>query len=161
MKLKTKILSGLVLSTILATTMSAQMPMKDFKDRGNMACDANSSQMRGYEGYKGGHGIMPLLHKLALTEKQEQDIRTIMQETMKKRESKYSAFSEDGFDKSQYIKQMKNADENRIKLQAQTIEKVYAILTPKQKSQLRVLMDLKEERMKEGCTFDKNCNGRR
>jgi hypothetical protein len=41
------------------------------------------------------------------------------------------------------------------------IEKVYALLTEKQKSQLRVLMDLKEERMKQGCNFDQNCNGRR
>lgn len=56
---------------------------------------------------------------------------------------------------------MKNAKEERIKLQADMIEKVYALLTPKQKSQLRVLMDLKDEKMKQGCNFDKNCNGRR
>lgn len=162
MKLKTKILSGLVLSAILATAMNAQMPMKGFQDKGNMACDGKSSQMKGFDGHRGGgYGIMPLLNKLALTDAQEQDVKTIMQETMKKRESRYSAFSEDGFDKSKYIKQMKNADENRIKLHADMIEKVYGVLTPKQKSQLRVLMDLKEERMKEGCTFDQNCNGRR
>jgi len=161
MKLTTKILSGLALSAMLATAATAQMQDKGFQGKGNMACDAKSSKMQGHEAHKGGHGILSLLQKLSLSDKQEKDIKTIMLESMKQRESKYSAFSEDGFDKSKYIKQMKNADETRIKHHADMIEKVYAVLTPKQKSQLRVLMDLKEEKMKEGCAFDKNCNGRR
>jgi Spy/CpxP family protein refolding chaperone len=161
MKRTTKILATLALSAVLATAIHAQMENKPMSPKANAACDMRDSKMQGYHDQKGGHGIMPLLHKLNLTDEQEKSIRSIMQETMKKQESQYSAFSEDGFDKNKYIKQMKNADEDRIKLQAETIEKVYAVLTPKQKSQLRVLMDLKEEKMKEGCDFDKNCDGRR
>jgi Spy/CpxP family protein refolding chaperone len=162
MKLKTTILAALALSAMLATSMNAQMQEKGMGQKGGMACEAKQgSKMKGNYNQKGGYGIMSLLHKLNLSDDQRQSIQTIMQETMKKKESKYSAFSEDGFDKSKYIKQMKNAPEERIKLQADMIEKIYAILTPKQKSQMRVLMDLKEEKMKEGCNFDKNCNGRR
>ncbi|PKN15344.1 MAG: hypothetical protein CVU67_01300 [Deltaproteobacteria bacterium HGW-Deltaproteobacteria-24] len=160
MKLKTTILGALALSAMLATSMNAQMQEKGMGQKG-MLCDTQKgSKMQGYVS-QGSCGIMPLLHKLNLSDEQRQSIQTIMQETMKKKESKYSAFSEDEFDKSKYIKQMKNAPEERIKLQADMIEKVYTLLTPKQKSQLRVLMDLKEEKMKQGCNFDQNCNGRR
>lgn len=160
MKLTTKVLTTLALSALLATSMNAQMQERGMGQKG-MLCDAQKgSKMQGYSN-QGSCGVMPLLHKLNLTDEQRTSIQTLMQETMKKKESRYSAFSEDGFDKSKYIKQMKNAKEERIKLQADMIEKVYALLTPKQKSQLRVLMDLKDEKMKQGCNFDKNCNGRR
>ncbi|MFA6789120.1 MAG: Spy/CpxP family protein refolding chaperone [Arcobacteraceae bacterium] len=160
MRLKTKILSALALSAILATSMTAQMQEKGMQKEGK-ACDMKQAKMKGCDGQKGGHGIMPLLQKLNLTDEQQKNVKAIMQETMKKQESKYSAFSEESFDKNKYIKQMKNAQEDRIKLQAETIEKVYVLLTPKQKSQLRVLMDLNDEKMKKGCDFDKNCDGRR
>lgn len=163
MKLTTKILSSLAIGAILATSMNAAMEGKGMNQQANKACDMKQvHNMKGMENHKAGsYGIMSLLHKLTLTDEQQISIKKIMQESMKKQESKYSAFSEDGFDKNKYIKQMKTAQEDRLKVHADIIEKVYAVLTPKQKSQLRVLMDLQEEKMKEGCSFDKNCNGRR
>ena len=161
MRLKTTILTSLAMSAILATSVHAQMQEKPMMQKEGKACDMKQAKMKGCDMQKGGHGIMPLLHKLNLTDEQQKSIKAIMDENMKKQESKYSAFTEDSFDKNKYIKQMKNAQEDRIKLQAETIEKVYALLTPKQKSQLRVLMDLNDEKMKKGCDFDKNCDGRR
>lgn len=162
MRLKTKILSALAISAILATAVNAQMQEKPMMQKEGKACDMKQEKMKGCDSQRGGgHAIMPLLHKLSLTDEQQKSIKAIMQENMKKQESVYSAFTEDNFDKSKYIKQMKNAQEDQIKLQAETIEKVYALLTPKQKSQLRVLMDLNDEKMKKGCDFDKNCNGGR
>lgn len=162
MKLKTTILSSLAISAMLATVVHAQMQEKPMMQKEGKACDMKQSKMKSCDGQRGGgHAIMPLLHKLNLTDEQIKNVKAIMQETMKKQESVYSAFSEDSFDKNKYIKQMKNAQEDKINLQAQTIEKVYALLTPKQKSQLRVLMDLQDENMKKGCDFDQNCDGRR
>lgn len=163
MKLTTKILSTLAIGAILATSANAFMQEKGMKPQANEIMDMKQGHpMYGNDYHKGGSfGIMPLLHKLTLTDEQKNSIRKIMQESMKKQESLYSAFTEESFDKNKYIKQMKTAQEDKIKLQADMIEKVYGILTPKQKSQLRVLMDLQEEKIKEGCDFDKNCNGRR
>ncbi len=53
-----------------------------------------------------------------------------------------------------------------IESKAEMIEKVYNILTPKQKEQFKVLMDLKKRKkmsamMDKRMNFDKNCNGRR
>jgi periplasmic protein CpxP/Spy len=161
MKLKTTVLAALAMSALLATSMNAQMQEKGMQKEGK-SCDMKQAKMKGCDGQRGGgHAIMPLLHKLNLTDEQQKSVKAIMEENMKKQESVYSAFTEDNFDKSKYIKQMKNAQEDKINLQAQTIEKVYALLTPKQKSQLRVLMDLQDENMKKGCDFDKNCDGGR
>jgi Spy/CpxP family protein refolding chaperone len=163
MKFKTKLFATLALSAALATSLSAQMQERGMGQgaKKGMACEAKSGYgMKGYS-QKGGCGVMPLLHKLNLSDEQKEKIQSIMQETMKKKESKYSAFGVDEFDKKKFIEQRMNEKEERIKLQASMLEKVYGVLSAKQKSQLRVLMDLKEERMKQGCNFDKNCNGRR
>ena len=42
---------------------------------------------------------------------------------------------------------MSEKRDNMLKSQAEIIEKSYAILTPKQKEQLKVLMELREEKM--------------
>jgi hypothetical protein len=42
---------------------------------------------------------------------------------------------------------MNDKRDNMLKSQAEIIEKSYAILTAKQKEQLKVLMDLKKEKM--------------
>ena len=69
-----------------------------------------------------------------------------------------SSFTSSSFDKNKYIKIIKNKKENMLKLRAEKIEKVYNILNSKQKTQLKVLIDLKAE--KKGKHFDKRFNGR-
>lgn len=114
---------------------------------------------------RSSHGFMPLLKKLSLTTSQKDSIKKIMQETFSKKISKYSAFTQDSFNKNQYVKDSMNHRDNMIKSKAETISKVYKVLTKKQKIQLKVLMDLQEEKMKnnmrqKGMNFDKNSNGR-
>ncbi len=110
---------------------------------------------------QGGAGIMPLLRQINLSDSQVQEVQKIMQDVHKDMPSKYNAFSKDGFDKDAYVKQMQDQRDARVKRQAEVIDRVYDILDDKQKNQLRVLMDLKEERMKERFNFDKNRNGGR
>ena len=54
---------------------------------------------------------------------------------------------QDSFDKTKYLSIMNDKRDNMLKSQAEIIEKSYAILTAKQKEQLKVLMDLKKEKM--------------
>ncbi len=101
--------------------------------------------------------MMKLFRQLNLSAEQQTKLQDIMKNSMQKRESMFTAFSENGFDKDKFIKQAMNKKENMIKLKAQTLEKAYNVLDKKQKSQLRVLMDLQEQK---GLQFDRYCNGR-
>ena len=51
------------------------------------------------------------------------------------------------FDKTKYVQIMNEKRDNMIKSEAEVIEKSYAVLTSKQKEQLKVLMDLRKEKM--------------
>lgn len=156
--MKAKIMTGLLATTILgATLLNAQMNPE------NQPNSMKQMKMKGHHSMMGKHhgGIMPLLFKLNLTQEQNDKVQKIMSEFKGKMPSPYEAFSSEKFDEDKYIKHAMTKKENMIKLRAKMISEVYDVLTKKQKSQLRVLMDLKEERMKEGCQFDKNSNGRR
>ena len=72
----------------------------------------------------------------------------IMEDSRKNIKSEEEAFSKDGFDKAKYIQIMSEKRDNMLKSQAEVIEKSYAILTTKQKEQLKVLMDLRKEKIK-------------
>jgi len=104
-----------------------------------------------------GKGVFALFKKLNLTDDQQTKLQKIMEDAAKKRESMFSAFSADKFDKDKFVKQAMNKKENMVKLRADVLEKAYNVLDKKQKSQLRVLMDLQEEK---GMTFDRYRHGR-
>jgi Spy/CpxP family protein refolding chaperone len=84
---------------------------------------------------------------------------------MKNRVKPSVAFTKNGFDKDKYMEIMKQKRDNMLESKAEMVDKVYKILTPKQKEQLKVLIDLREDRMvsmmDKRMNFDKNCNGRR
>ncbi len=161
--MKRSILATAVAVTILATgafaynkagcNMSEQYQGKGMKKMHMM----QGSMNKGMHKKQGGMAIMKLFRQLNLTQEQQTKLRDIMQNSMQKRESMFSAFSENGFDKDKFIKYAMNKKENMIKLKAQTLEQAYNVLDKKQKSQLRVLMDLQEEK---GLRFDRYCNGR-
>lgn len=158
--MKTKIVTGLMATLLGASLLNAQM-----MNQGDSRFDGKKAKMshhKGAHGMKGSHmSIMPLLFKLNLTQEQQEKVQKIMTKFKADMPSPYEAFSADKFDEEKYIKQAMTKKENMIKLRAKMISKVYDVLTDKQKSQLRVLMDLKEEKLKQGCRFDKNSYGRR
>ncbi|RXJ57539.1 Spy/CpxP family protein refolding chaperone [Candidatus Marinarcus aquaticus] len=158
--MKTKMITGLMATLLGASLLNAQM-----MNQNDSRCDGKKAKMsyyKGVHGMKGSHmGIMPLLFKLNLTQEQEERVQKIMTTFKSQMPSPYESFSADKFDEEKYIQQAMTKKENMIKLRAKMISKVYDVLTDKQKSQLRVLMDLKEEKLKQGCRFDKNSNGRR
>ncbi len=114
---------------------------------------------------KGKNGPLSLLRKLNLTPEQQTQIAKIRQDIFSKKVRPDVAFSKEGFDKAKFIEIMKQKRENMIESKAEMIDRVYKVLTPEQKEQFKVLMDLKRERMQSmmnrRMNFDKNCYGRR
>ena len=58
-------------------------------------------------------------------------------------------FTKDSFDKDKFTKIMKDKREKNQELHADVIDKAYKVLDSKQKEQLRTLLDLRKEKMKQ------------
>jgi Spy/CpxP family protein refolding chaperone len=151
MTTKNKILSGLVLSTVLATGLFAGY--SDKKD--DMRNDRNQSHcMMKKDFVQDGkhHGNMSpinMFRQLSLTSEQETQIEKIMLESRKNMQTFDEAFTKESFDKDKYMKIMSEKRDNMLKSNTEVLEKSYALLTPKQKEQLKVLMDLRKDKMEQ------------
>ena len=145
MKISNKIMSGLVLSAVLTSGLFAMNGEMNKKDGDRKGCDFKNSMM-----HKKGEGhILGMFKDLNLTAEQQTKIEQIVADVRKNEKTPEDAFTKDGFDKAKYMEIMSEKRDNMLKSQAEIIEKSYAILTPKQKEQLKVLMELREEKMKQ------------
>ncbi|MBY0541047.1 MAG: Spy/CpxP family protein refolding chaperone [Arcobacteraceae bacterium] len=145
---KNKVISGIVLSVILASGLFAatDMDKKGEDKRCDNKCMMKDNRMNKMDNQRAGN--FHLFRELNLTAEQETKLEQIMQDSRKNIKSEDEAFSKDGFDKAKYIQIMSEKRDNMLKSQAEVIEKSYAILTTKQKEQLKVLMDLRIEKIK-------------
>ena len=143
MKIRNKVISGLVLSAVLTSGLFAMNGEMNKKDGDRKGCDFKNSMM-----HKKGEGhILGMFKSLNLTAEQQTKIEQIVADVRKNEKTPEDAFTKDGFDKAKYMEIMSEKRDNMVKSQAEIIEKSYAILTPKQKEQLKVLMELREEKM--------------
>lgn len=162
MKLKTKVLTGLLLSSVIATGAFAAYGDFDGKrdgDRGSCNKEMKfHKDKKGHgkfdKGERGERGVIGLFKQLNLTDDQKTKIREIMIESRKNVKSTNDAFTKNSFDKAKYLEIISQQRENMLKSRAEVLEKSYALLTDKQKEQLKVLMDLKQEK-KEAFLEDK------
>jgi len=153
----TKIVLGVTTLGVLATSAFAYGCQG--KNQGCMNKQNSCQQKMMYKkGHKKGHGIMGSIMQLDLSEKQREQIVSIMKDARDSMQRPSKAFTASEFDKAQFVKLVKEQKEARIEKRAATIEKVYAILNSDQKKELKTLLDKKAEF--KGCKFDKNCNGR-
>jgi Spy/CpxP family protein refolding chaperone len=145
MKAKNKFISGLVLSVILGSGLYATSEMDkklDYKQK----CDYKSMMKNDKMNYHKG-GMVQMFNKLNLTNEQKTKLEQIMLDSRKNIKSEDEAFTKDSFDKAKYIQIMGEKRDNMLKSKAEVIEKSYAVLTDKQKEQLKVLMDLRKDKM--------------
>lgn len=133
-----------------------------------MQGNKNMMMQKGMQGNKNmmmKKGPMALLRQLNLTVDQKVEIAKIRKDMFSKKVTADVAFTKDGFDKSKFIEIMKQKRENMIESKAEMIDSVYKVLTPKQKEQFKVLMELKKDKkmamMDKRMNFDQNCYGRR
>ena len=132
--MKTKLLVATALTVVLSTGLYAAS-----NEQGMMK---NGKHMM----KKGQKGPMSLLRQLNLTLDQKKQIRQIKQDLIKKTVTPNVAFTSSSFDKAKFIQIMKDKRDNKIEKKAELMEKVYNVLTSKQKEQFKVLMDLKQEK---------------
>lgn len=139
MTTRNKMITGLALSTLLATGL--------FAGNEQMKNDRDSSCMMKKGGKHHERSVVGMFKRLNLSPEQDAQIEKIVFENRVNMESFDDAFTKDGFDKDKYIKIMNEKRDNMLKSNAEILEKSYAVLTPKQKEQLKVLMDLRKEKM--------------
>lgn len=160
--MKRKIIASLVLATILTTGAFAQNNFN--KNDSNCLKNNNHKSMMNHKMRKNKDGLLFLVKKLNLDEKQKTKIKNIMEEKSKNVKTISAAFTSSSFDKNKYIQIIKDKKDNMIKLRADKMEKIYKVLNAKQKNQFKVLLDLQTEKklnMKNrGKHFDKRFNGR-
>jgi len=143
---KSKVLSGLILSAVVATGLYASHHSDDFKKNfKNGYCSGKAMMKRAHHG-KMGMPVLKILKQLNLTDAQKDKIKTIVKEQMKNKQTINDAFTKSSFDKEKFIKIMSEKRENMLKSKANIIEKVYAVLDSKQKEQFKTLIDLKAEK---------------
>lgn len=152
MTTRNKILSGIVLTTLLTTGAYANCGMND--RNGNMQNQNCSMGMkkdgRNFSHHKDGRdkmSVFKMFRQLNLSDDQKTKIYEIMLESRKNIKTIDEAFTSTNFDKDKYMKIMSEKRDNMLKSKAEMIDKAYSLLTAKQKEQLKVLMDLKKERM--------------
>lgn len=142
--MKTKLLVATALTAVLSTGLFAYADKdnKGMMKKGHSSCGKHMKKSH----MKGQKGPMSLLRQLNLTQDQKKQIRTIKQDLMKKRVTPTVAFTSTSFDKAKFIEIMKQKRDNKIELKAEMMDRVYNVLTSKQKEQFKVLMDLKAEK---------------
>ena len=133
-----KIVSSLALASILVSGLYAQ--------QGGANCDFRKD---GKKMSKQNYGILGMFYELNLTADQKTKIDNIINESKKNQELPCDAFTKDSFDKDKFIKIMKDKREKNQELHADVIDKAYKVLDSKQKEQLRTLLDLRKEKMKQ------------
>ena len=145
MTTKAKVLTGLVLSAVLATSAfaSCNVQGKHGMSNGNH----HGKMMKRYHGKKDFMPIKSLMKELNLSADQKTQIKKIMSEARANNQTINDAFSKSTFDKQKFIKIMNEKRENMLKSKADMIEKVYAVLDTKQKEQFKTLLELKTEKM--------------
>jgi Spy/CpxP family protein refolding chaperone len=144
MTTRNKMITGLALSTLLATGLFAGN--SDMKNDRDSSCMMKKDHMQ-KGGKHGERSVVGIFKRLNLTPEQDAQIEKIVFENRANMQSIDDAFTKDGFDKDKYIKIMNEKRDNMLKSNAEILDKSYAVLTPKQKEQLKVLMDLRKEKM--------------
>ena len=130
-----KIVSSLALASILVSGLYAQQGGAncDFRKDGK---NSPINQKDGKKMSKQNYGILGMFYELNLTADQKTKIDNIINESKKNQELPCDAFTKDSFDNNQ-------------ELHADVIDKAYKVLDSKQKEQLRTLLDLRKEKMKQ------------
>ncbi|MCP4969771.1 MAG: hypothetical protein GY932_04125 [Arcobacter sp.] len=163
--MKKNLLIGLVLSGVIITGVVASSHTKtEYKDYRDGSKHYSKKMMK--RSYKNSDFmLMKVFKKLNLSDEQKEQVMQIKQEIRKKAITPDIAFTKNSFDKTKFIEIMKQKRDNMIESKAEMIDKVYNILTDKQKEQLKVLIDLKKEKMltmiERRMSFDSHSHGRR
>ena len=160
--MNTKIILSLGATALLASSLLAFSPQGGMGQGNNPAC--NQQKMMKGQNNRGNNGFVRMFMKLNLSDKQRAEVRAIVKESMDSMPNPHNAFTDDTFDKKEFIKLAKEKRDAKIERRAQVIEKVYKVLDSSQKKDFKTMLDMKQlmrKNMMLGNSNTKNCNGRR
>lgn len=134
-----KVLAGLVLSTVVATSVYAKCERNN-----DTKHEVNHSKHYKHSSSKMKMPIISKFKHLDLSVEQKEKMKNLIKEFRTKRDSLNEVFKNKTFNKDLYIKNMSEKRENMLKSKAQLIEKAYAILDEKQKIKFEELINKKK-----------------
>ena len=144
----TKLVSSLALDSVLVSGLYAQGGKNcDFK-KDRQSCNYKQKNEKQYNNHNRS-GFLNMFSELNLSSEQKTKIENIMKDSRKNQEFPCDAFSKDSFDKAKFAKIMRDKQDKKFEEQADILDKAYKVLDSKQKEQLRTLMDLRKEKMKQ------------
>ncbi|MCH9814086.1 MAG: Spy/CpxP family protein refolding chaperone [Epsilonproteobacteria bacterium] len=88
--------------------------------------------------------VQKLFGMLELTKEQRNKIETFRKESFANQPDEHEAFSDKSFDKEKYITLIKAKKEAKLVAEADVIEKIYSILTEKQKNDFKTILDMQK-----------------
>ena len=144
----------------LKNNMQAPTHMKkgdDFRKVKKPDCSMEKPQRDGFKHFS----FMRYIHKLNLDDKQASKVKEIFKNTKPKVQAYSEAFKDGKFDKNKYIDISLNKYKNMVEYKAIIIDKIYNILTDKQKNDLKTMIDSDKFEDKKGPKDDKYSNGGR
>jgi methionine synthase I (cobalamin-dependent) len=162
---------SLLLATALFVSTSS-FASDDFKEKKYQQQKQNKDCK--YHGYKNKHKhegrshrgdvsrfVIGAVYNLKLTTEQETQIDKTIQEFKNKKFDRFNGFTKDGFDKQAYVNARVKSKEEKIKLKADLIEKIYTILDKNQIEQInKQIVRFKEMKKKRGKNGS-SCHDRR
>ena len=140
--MNTKIILSLGTTVLLASSLLAFSPCSDKGEGKGSSCKENKMMKHHKDGR--GHGLIRMFKKLDLSDAQRTEIRSIVKTSMQNKANPHTAFSEDSFNKEEFIKLAKQKRDNKIEHRAAMIEKVYKVLNSSQKKDLKTMLDMKD-----------------
>lgn len=160
--MRTKIIAGTIVATFAAVSLYAA------GNNCNMQGQGYNKFMQGQGGYgnskmgqhQKGFKIQSMIQNIGLTVEQQTKVDDLFKKHMDDRISPSDAFSKTDFDKDKFISITSQKRDNMIKSRADMIEGIYNVLTPEQKLQLKVMMDMRKNNMQKGFNCDRNSYGR-
>ena len=160
-----KIILSLGAVALLASSLYAYGPQGSMKRGCNQSNGQNKMMMKQGNNYKNNGRIIKMVMMLDLSGKQVAQIKSIMQDNIKDVPNPHGAFSDAGFDKTKFIKLVNEKRDSKIERKAELISKIYEVLTPSQKKDLKTILNMKDVMKKKminkGACGGQNCNGRR
>jgi len=152
-----KIIIGTVVTAVVATSLFAAGKSCGYSDMNGQKSFGHYKK----SGHKQSFNMNKLMKSLNLSSEQQTKIKTIVAKHRKNKMKMSDAFSKTNFDKDKFIEIASQKRDNMIKSKANMIEEVYTVLTEEQKLQLKVLMDLKMNKMmSQRFNSDKHSYGR-
>jgi Spy/CpxP family protein refolding chaperone len=139
--MKKLVLAGM----IVATSLFAESPANNQDQVKNMQHKPMKKHHRIHK-----RNFMSLVRHLGITPAQRQEIRKIFRENRKNRVKHQNplalSIKNGKFDKATFIQTEENNAQVHIKKRAEMISKIYAILTPAQKTKLEALLNAKRRK---------------